>query len=332
MKYINLFETQAAYDAAEKYYPNVSYIEATDEVVYQENNPTHDYSKDYLTFEALESGTFTLTVPNSVRLKMTSVSYSTDDGATWIDTTISSAQTITTPTIAQGNKVIWKGVGMQTSYQYDSQSNSSVFSSTGNFNASGNIMSLLYGDNFQNQTTFQDNSNSNFSYLFYGATTLISAENMILPATTLKAYSYAWMFGGCTSLTTAPTLYATTMNIKSCERMFSVCTSLTTAPVLSATTLSNDCYSRMFFRCTSLETAPTLPATTLAPQCYSYMFQYCTNLNSITMLATNISASGCTSYWVEGVAATGTFTKAAEMTTLETGYSGIPSGWTVVDA
>ena len=35
MKYINLFDTQAAYDAAEKYYPNTSYIEATDEVVYQ---------------------------------------------------------------------------------------------------------------------------------------------------------------------------------------------------------------------------------------------------------------------------------------------------------
>lgn len=39
MKYINLFDTQAAYDAAEKYYPNVSYIEATDEVVYQEISP-----------------------------------------------------------------------------------------------------------------------------------------------------------------------------------------------------------------------------------------------------------------------------------------------------
>ena len=39
MKYINLFDTQAAYDAAEKYYPNVSYIEATDEVVYSETAP-----------------------------------------------------------------------------------------------------------------------------------------------------------------------------------------------------------------------------------------------------------------------------------------------------
>jgi len=40
MKYINKFQTVAAYDEAEKYYPNVSYIEATDEVRYQETDPT----------------------------------------------------------------------------------------------------------------------------------------------------------------------------------------------------------------------------------------------------------------------------------------------------
>lgn len=39
MKYINLFPTQASYDAADKYYPNVSYIVGTDEVKYQETDP-----------------------------------------------------------------------------------------------------------------------------------------------------------------------------------------------------------------------------------------------------------------------------------------------------
>lgn len=87
----------------------------------------------------------------------------------------------------------------------------------------------------------------------------------------------------------------------------------------------------MFKDCTSLTTAPELPATTLTENCYDSMFYGCTNLNSITMLATNIYASGCLRDWVQNVAANGTFTKAAEMTTLETGYSGIPSGWTVVD-
>ena len=49
------------------------------------------------------------------------------------------------------------------------------------------------------------------------------------------------------------------------------------------------------------------------------------------MLATNISATGCLSNWVNGVASTGTFVKNPSMTSLPTGTSGIPSGWTVVD-
>ena len=59
------------------------------------------------------------------------------------------------------------------------------------------------------------------------------------------------------------------------------------------------------------------------------MFTGCSNLNSITMLATDISANDCLTNWMSGVAATGTFTKAASMTTLTEGASGIPSGWTV---
>ena len=49
------------------------------------------------------------------------------------------------------------------------------------------------------------------------------------------------------------------------------------------------------------------------------------------MLATDVSADYCMLYWLDGVSATGTFTKAAEMTSLPEGSSGIPAGWTVVD-
>ena len=114
--------------------------------------------------------------------------------------------------------------------------------------------------------------------------------------------------------------------------MFSGCTSLTTAPALPATTLANYCYLSMFAGCTSLTTAPALPATTLVTQCYSHMFSGCTNLNSVTCLATNISASSCTHNWLYNVSVTGTFTKAASMNDWTTGASGIPSGWTVVNA
>ena len=76
----------------------------------------------------------------------------------------------------------------------------------------------------------------------------------------------------------------------------------------------------------------SLPATTLATYCYSNMFRGCTSLSSIKCLATNISASNCTTDWVSGVAASGTFTKAASMSSWTTGNNGIPSNWTVQDA
>ena len=61
------------------------------------------------------------------------------------------------------------------------------------------------------------------------------------------------------------------------------------------------------------------------------MFSGCTNLNYIKMLATDISADGCLETWVNNVSSTGTFVKDPNMTSLPTGDSGIPNGWTVQD-
>lgn len=100
---------------------------------------------------------------------------------------------------------------------------------------------------------------------------------------------------------------------------------------LPATTLAENCYRGMFINCTSLTTAPQLPATTLASSCYYGMFYNCSKLNYIKMLATDISATDCLSRWTFGVASTGTFVKNPAMTSLPTGNSGIPEGWTVVN-
>lgn len=99
-------------------------------------------------------------------------------------------------------------------------------------------------------------------------------------------------------------------------------------------TLDKANFRQLFFTNINLVDATNLilPVTTLAENCYERMFQGCSKLKSITMLATDISASSCLDNWVKGVAATGTFTKAASMTTLPTGDSGIPTGWAVVDA
>ena len=167
--------------------------------------------------------------------------------------------------------------------------------------------------------------------MFSGCTLLTTAPT--LPATTLTNGCYGGMFMGCTSLTTAPAIPANVVDEYCCDAMFRECTSLTTAPtILPATTLVQSCYNEMFKDCTALTTAPSLPATTLTNGCYNEMFLGCTNLNRIQCLATNISASNCTNNWVNGVAATGTFVKAASMTDWTTGNNGIPSGWTVEDA
>ena len=168
-----------------------------------------------------------------------------------------------------------------------------------------------------------------YEYMFYGCTSLTVAPE--LPATTLAESCYESMFNGCTSLTAAPELPATILAKLCYYQMFSGCINLTAAPELPATALAISCYREMFHGCTNLTAAPELPATTLVNYCYQEMFYGCTNLSSITMLATNIPASGgCLSNWVSGVASTGTFTKASAAT-LETGASGIPEGWTVVN-
>ena len=272
----------------------------------------HDYSRDYLTFEALESGTFTFS---------NALNYSLDDGETWVALAANTA----TPTVSTGDSILFKAEITPTS-----SAGVGMFTSTGEFNASGNPLSLLYGANFASVRDISAKSYA-FYMMFWGGK-VVSAENLSLAATTLGEYCYYGMFYGCTSLTTAPALPATALANYCYYQMFMGCTSLVSAPALPATTLAAGCYNSMFNGCTALTTAPALPATTLANKCYYYMFNGCTNLNNVTMLATTNATTANLYNWLSGVSATGTFTKAAAQTSLESGASGIPTGWTVVDA
>ena len=166
-----------------------------------------------------------------------------------------------------------------------------------------------------------------YQNMFWNCDGLTTAPE--LPATTLAPYCYDGMFWNCDGLTTAPELPATTLVPYCYNGMFYESDGLTTAPELPATVLADYCYNQMFRGCTGLTVAPELPATTLAAGCYRHMFWDCKKLDHITMLATDISAPNCFDEWVVGVASTGTFTKAAAMTSLTTGVSGIPEGWTV---
>ena len=101
--------------------------------------------------------------------------------------------------------------------------------------------------------------------------------------------------------------------------------------ILPATALTNYCYQGMLAQSNNLQVGPLLPAETLVTGCYSYMFYHSYQINNIRCLATNISATSCLYYWVEGAPSTGTFVTPSS-TNWSTGRSGIPSGWTRVDA
>jgi hypothetical protein len=160
---------------------------------------------NWLKFTAIDSGTFSIKINQYAYIS--SISYSLDDGLTWTTTNkpANTEITVTTPTIASGDSVLWKGIG--TSYSDgNSMYNTSRFSSTGLFNISGNIMSLLYGDAFEDKTSLQENIGA-FWYLFCFAG-IVSAENLLLPATTLSANCYNAMFSSCANLVSAPELPA----------------------------------------------------------------------------------------------------------------------------
>ena len=228
------------------------------------------------------------------------------DGTTW-STWGTTGETPLTRTLQPGNKVYLRATA-NTWYEWQEDYINHGCVIYGVSKVGGNIMSLLYGSSFTgNETTFPSGSSYNFNKLFndfgdedYTNRTLVSASELILPATTLTANCYGNMFSGCASLTAAPALPATTLAERCYNNMFSGCASLTTAPTLPATTLANGCYYYMFYYCTSLTTAPTLPATTMAQNCYQNMFEGCTSLTTAPVLPATTLANYCYEHMFSG--------------------------------
>ena len=172
---------------------------------------------------------------------------------------------------------------------------------------SGNIMSLVDEENFATITTMEGAS---FAGLFAGNNsperTIINANGLLLPATTLSENCYSRMFAGCSELTDTPV-------------------------ELPALTLAPGCYSNMFEGCDKLSDAPHLPAPELVDRCYASMFYQCGTLQNVTCLATTINGTDCTTDWLYEVNFPGTFTKAKGATCWDNlDYDdGIPWGWEV---
>ena len=251
-----------------------------------------DYSSKYFTIEAIENGTLSFSKHGAGD----DIQYSKDNGNTW--NMLASGETIR---VNAGDKVLWKS-NITPSTIWSDGYGIGKFSSSNKFNVCGNIMSLLYGNDFIGETSL-NNKNYSFSYLFEQCEKLIDASNLILPATTLAINCYDSMFRSCKSLTTAPELPATTLVDDCYSAMFAYCESLKTAPELPAAKIPERSYSSMFAGCTSLVNAPELPITSLDTYSCSGMFYGCTSLITAPELpATDLGTAcynmmfcGCTS-------------------------------------
>ena len=295
-----------------------------------------DYSKEYLTFTITSDGNITwASCGDSTTTSSATcgngkfpISYSKDNGETWTEISPTtqysiSGSSITSYTyyvnipVVSGDVVLIKGNNDTYNYGYYGNITDGYFLlntfglSTANYIVSGNIMSLIYGDDFIGKTLLKENScfrslftklttyhqggwSSQFYYNRSSNTKLLDASNLILPATTLTDSCYERMFYQCSNLSGASKILpATTLADYCYSYMFYNCTSLITAPALPATTLADYCYDHMFNYCSSLTIAPVLPATVMFDYCYSNMFNGCSSLTTAPVLPATTLAQSC---------------------------------------
>lgn len=223
-----------------------------------------DYSKMYLTIEALEDGVYNVTGNKNIY-------YYSINGGEWVATQRDTYDP-TPITLQTGDVVRFKGY----------HSGQELFWRTSKkFNIYGNLMSLVYLDDFIGKTSYYSSGNNFYGLCFQSG--VVDAGNLVLPVLNLYTRDYSNMFNGCTSLTAAP----------------------------------------------------ELPATTIDSDTYREMFNGCTKLNYVKCLATTSKKYGwdgvlTASFWLQNVSPTGTFVKASGAT-WQSGISGIPSGWTVIE-
>lgn len=106
--------------------------------------PEHDYSKDYLTFKALTSGTICWKAFGGL---VKTIEYSVNNSAWTSVTSTAAGETIS---VSANDKVRFRG--NNTTYATSKSAYSGFEGGTASIDIEGNIMSLLYGDGFESSS------------------------------------------------------------------------------------------------------------------------------------------------------------------------------------
>lgn len=313
-----------------------------------------DLSKDWLRMNVYGDGVCTITVSQYISESHIDSIYYSVNGNRWTkkNRKLSARINVSIP-VVDGDIVYFKGIATQ--YE-DSNSWSTRIACTANHTLSGNIMSLLYGNDFEGQTVLPSGERT-FKSLFKEDTALTSCEDLKLPATTLRTSCYSELFYLCSNLAVPPkSLPASSLSGACYENMFdeTVITTVPDMPIITsigqksmtamfrATKVENasgviindtatQCCQYMFYNCKQLARGPQLLAETPASSCYGVMFTQCTNLRYVKcLLKTNTSAM---SQWMQNAknAVGGSlFVKHINATWTTSGASGVLSNWTII--
>ena len=202
MRYIKSFTNdnaiQAAVDDKSLGKPYVALDENTGLIDWNGKEKT-DYSKMYLTFEALENGSFWF---RNWAYNTKSYSYSVNNGE-WVLT----SDLVVTVNLNIGDTVRFKSTDDITGL-FDAPIEI-------DFKIYGNILSVKYGDNFVG-------AEGPTSFVFVG-TRVVDASNLVLPTNDIF---FGNMFNNCQKLLKAPELPVETLTDRCYKGMFSECTSL----------------------------------------------------------------------------------------------------------
>ena len=263
-----------------------------------------------LTFKILTDGTIKWSYSHVDAVK--TIEYSKNNGE-W--TSITSTSTGAEIPVVAGDVVKFRGdneglaVGTKRSTFKDT---------TCDYDAEGNVMSLLSSTDFASLTSIS------YEYCFinlFAGSPIINAKNLYLPATTIVTGAYAQLFQGCSKLELPfRILPVNDVPYRGCFNIFKNCTSLKKTPkILGTGTVGEVGFGAAFLDCTSLQEAcdlkfksvgvqgytsmfeksgikhgPEIYATECSDKAMSYMFHKCINLETCTKeLRTEVLPTEC---------------------------------------
>ena len=191
--------------------------------------PIPPASRDYFYIQDISGLANTLTIAkNNAGAPDIEVFYSTDQ-QTWTSMGTTDTTGITATIPANGKLYLKATTNAWTVRDYF---NSLKWDE--NCNVGGNILSLIFGDNFESGILDADTNISAFKRLFNSNKKIISAESLTLPERVSKECFFN-CFYGCSNLITPPVLRAEVLESQCYREMFNSCTALT-----SITTYAND--------------------------------------------------------------------------------------------